>query len=88
MSKRNIPDSYFKGYRRLAPAKEDIKGEHCWNCQHAVCFHSWHCDLPREICEWEQCYLETEISKADLKAGHNASSIGRWVSLPKQEVEN
>lgn len=79
---RTIADSYFRGYRRLAPTASMAERGVCWTCKHAVGFVTWHCDLlfARQPCQWERCYAADELSKADLKAGYKNA---RWIGLPK-----
>lgn len=84
---RHIPDSYFVGYRRLARTRSDIQGEHCWNCRHAIAHVSWWCDIGASYkwagCKWEPCYVEDELTEADLKAGGSKNCLmGRWLGLP------
>lgn len=77
---RNIPNSYFKGYRRLAKSREDLgEQEKCWNCRNAVAYVTWHCEL-KGPCKWKECYVATELTKADLRAGQQL--VGGWLGLP------
>lgn len=82
---RHIPDEYLSAcYRRLAPTRADVIGEHCWNCRHAVAYERWHCDLRADYrgrdCKWERCYVADEITPADLRAG--LKDVGGWIGLP------
>jgi len=75
---RNIPDSYFMGYRRLAQTRADVIGQRCWNCRHAVAFRNWWCGIEGP-CDWECCHIADELTKADLKAGYTRMM---WLGLP------
>lgn len=83
---RNIPNSYFKGYRRLADSIEDTERptlNKCSTCRHAVAYVTWHCDR-KDGCKWERCYVKTELTKADLMAGHAQFPASRWIKLPEK----
>lgn len=79
---RNIPDSYFRGYRRLAETEEEIKPfiNTCNSCKHAVAFGGslWYCDLKK--CSYEPCHIRNQLTKADYNAGDKL--VGGWVGLP------
>jgi hypothetical protein len=75
--KRTIPDSYFDGYRRLAETPDQVVGQHCHNCRHAVAYVSWWCDRKDLGRKWSRCHAATEITKADRRAGGD-----RWIGLP------
>ena len=79
---RHIPDKYFVGYRRLALTANEVQGERCWNCRHAVAYVTWWCDRMPLGCEWERCYVAEELTAADVKVGW-ARSPG-WVRLPPE----
>lgn len=87
---RNIPDSYFGGYRRLAETEEEIKPflNTCSSCKHAICYMNWYCDLGvNSECEYEPCYTRDKITLADYMAGYRAPWDRNWIGLPSnQEV--
>lgn len=85
---RTIPDSYFRGVRRLAESVEETEQpwlNKCSTCRHAIGHRSWHCDRLREGCKWERCYVKTELSNADYKAGIKFSPYESWIRLPRKE---
>lgn len=84
---RNIPDSYFKGFRRLAKTRSEVTEQKCWTCKHAVAYRTWHCDLPlSEPCKYEMCYIKDEISIDDYNAaGEEGKLFFKWLSLPPPE---
>lgn len=79
---RRIPNSYFKGYRRLAPTASATEPGRCWCCKHAVAHVTWHCDRARQVCEWERCYSRDELTQADYQAGRLRE---KWLGLPSRE---
>lgn len=83
---RTIPDSYFRGYRRLADTRAQIEehGNACWTCRHSVAYVAWHCDRLTMGCLYEPCHVADELTKADLKAGRRL--VGGWVGLPDPTV--
>lgn len=80
---RNIPDSYFTGYRRLANTRSEITEEKCWTCRHAIAYRTWHCDLKTK-CSYQTCYIKDEISEDDYKAGIDPRNplFDKWLGLP------
>lgn len=83
---RTIPESYFRGYRRLADTRAQIEelGRECSTCRRAVAFLTWHCDRRDAGCEYQPCYIADQLTRADLNAG---KLIGRgWVRLPDPAI--
>jgi hypothetical protein len=81
--KRNLPRSYFKGYRRIAKDYHVIEAEKCWCCKHQIAYVTWHCELKGK-CNWERCYVMSELTKADKLSGGN-----KMLDLPPEpEKEN
>lgn len=78
----SVPDSYLKGYRRLAESKQHAL-EHqgkCYACKHAVAYVTWHCEK-QDGCKWEPCFSKEEIGAKGWLSKLFLSS--RWLDLPK-----